>query len=237
MEEAFQTQDFRDQQRRQLERARLLTNSVENAPQYNYLQTPLAKYEEKLFDGRPIMSLIEEAYQRHPDEAVAILDYGCGHNAALRELVGNNTTGIPIQAAGMSAGDPRTEEERLNDTEKRITFIDQETVAFSLPDESYDIIVSKMTFGHLINPLQVMKKLYRALRPEGELFIELRQTSDLAKRFFPNEDESFEPEKMIIDDLVASGIDIKTDGEKFVIRKNSDRYPKNCTLSSTLLAV
>ena len=220
MGEKFLTAEFRDEQRRQFDEARRLTTPAEGEKSYNFLETSLEGYEKSLLDGKSMIDLVAEAHKRHPELPVSVLDYGCGHNIALRQLNENNLGQVPLEVTGMSAGDPRTEEEKQNDSEKNILFIDQQNAAFSLPDNSCDIIVSKMTFGHLANPLQVMKKLYRALRPGGELYIDLRQASDLAKRFWNDENSVVLPEKAVIDDLVNSGIDIRTDSNKFVIRKN-----------------
>lgn len=58
---------------------------------------------------------------------------------------------------------------------------------FKSKPASYDVITLWHVFEHLDNPLTVMKKIYRLLKPGGLLFVEVPQGNSLLRKLFSND--------------------------------------------------
>jgi predicted SAM-dependent methyltransferase len=77
-------------------------------------------------------------------EASIILDIGCGSNKTIPSAIGIDIRPV---ADVISSGD---------------------TIPF--PDNYADIIISRHSFEHLLNPIATLKEWHRVLKPEGEIF-------------------------------------------------------------------
>ncbi len=228
---------FIDLQKRDLEKAKSFTLGYgkpfaygTRLGQYPFLSSDLRTYEEELFNGRQLMGYVQEVADSHKDknEPVRILDYGCGHNVALRELVKQNLSGIKLEAVGISAGDPRTREEKAFDKKNSIQFIDQQDVLLNLPKDRYDIVVSRLAFCHLPNPLETLRTLYKAVRSGGIIRTDFMGLADKFVDETSDYEEAQKKVQQVIADLKQSGIDIEIEvkgeeGEVVVIKKNDVR--------------
>ncbi len=232
---------FRDLQEIHLKNARDLTLNPEESERYACLDTGLEKYEKDLLEGNRLMDFVEQAFNKDKkDQPVRILDYGCGHNVALRELVAdNNNPEIKIEATGVSAGDPRTLEEKEVDESCNIKFIDQTGIFLKLPINTYDIIISRFAFFHLPNPLETLRTLYKSLKIGGIMRIHLRTYTGagLADKFFNDkvsQEDASKIEDRLINDLKKSGIDLELNGRILSVKKNdvNMRFP-NVGLSTS----
>jgi len=214
---------FLEVQKQQMKKARELTVDPERPRgSYTNLSSGLDKYESLLFDGRSLLEVIAEMRDLFPDETINILDFGCGHNSALRELKQKYLGETPIHATGVSAGDPRTQEEKMFDESHQIAFIDKDDDTPSLSLDTYHIIMSRLAVGHLVDPLGALIELYNSLRQNGIMYIDF-SINDLAKKFVRGVEgfrKSIEEARKVIDDVKTEGIDIQSDGKKLVIRKN-----------------
>jgi SAM-dependent methyltransferase len=224
MTEKFSSHGFLKLEKEKLEKARELTVPSEGMQGYGIISSPLEEYEKILLSGRLLSELVKEVHELRPVEPVKILDFGCGKNAALRDLIKQNVSGIEIEATGNSVGDPRSEEQKEFDRENNIKFIDQKEVTVTFPINEYDIILSKMTFGHLPNPLQTLKKLYNSLKIGGIMYVEFptRGWLSLANKFYDmtSYDKAIKQANDFIKELKESGIDIDSNGKRIVIKKN-----------------
>lgn len=53
----------------------------------------------------------------------------------------------------------------------RITFIHDDIIENSIPDEYFDIVIARFVFQHLKNPIKALKEIYRVLKPGGKVVI------------------------------------------------------------------
>lgn len=164
---------------------------------------------------------VREARERHPDQPVRVLDFGCGKNLALADLVEEVAD---VEATGISAGDIRTPEERAEQERRGIRFKDVTESREELPNDYYDLIVSQTTFRHLYDPLAELRKLYRALRRGGELRVgwPFRYIAEKFQQAHENLTTAEADALRFLDVLRASGIDSQYDRQNAVltIRKN-----------------
>ena len=99
-----------------------------------------------------------------------VLDFGCGHGALSVEMAsaGADVYGIDIdtERIGFARNNLR---ERYMDVVDRVRF-DAIEISDVLPDQSFDLAVSKDTFEHVSEIGAVASELYRLLKPGGELW-------------------------------------------------------------------
>lgn len=58
-----------------------------------------------------------------------------------------------------------------NDYGERVTFIHDNIIESSIPDEYFDIIIARFVFQHLSDPIKALKEIYRILKPGGKVII------------------------------------------------------------------
>jgi SAM-dependent methyltransferase len=123
---------------------------------------------------------------------------------------------------GVSVGDPRTSDQRDKDRAAGLRFVEQESETLPFPsDEHFDLIVSRMTFLHLFDPMRVLRQLYRHLEYGGEMRI--HSDALVSQRVFSSNPTSDDAAAMqqVIDQLRAAGIniDVLTNAGYVVVRK------------------
>ena len=57
------------------------------------------------------------------------------------------------------------------DYNERITFIKDDIMDSTIPDNYFDIIIARFVFQHLKEPVSAMKEIYRILKPGGKVII------------------------------------------------------------------
>jgi SAM-dependent methyltransferase len=206
---------FKKAQEENLKEVRNWTTGENSHRQYGNISSDIRSYEYRCGTGESILNIAEKKHAAHPERPVAILDFGCGENQALRELRRETPDDMPIEMTGWSVGDPRNGEDRRFDDAHGIKFADQTKVTETPPTNSYDIIISRMAFTHLPNPLQTMKKLYNALRDDGLLFIDMGRR-ELKFKFKGGEKDL----SVLFRGMKKAGIDFTCDDFRMSIRKN-----------------
>ncbi len=212
--------DVKGRTRAHLEDAKRATEG-ENPPGRNFLtlRSGTETYD-MLFrrDGGIIAYINQRLAHSDTGKPLRILDYGSGANKLGRDL--SSAFGSKITFTGISAGDPRSTEEKDTDQKNRVGFKEQSLVSLPATDEM-DLIVSSTTFVHLPDPLRTLKQLYSRLATGGELRAECC-LGDLVEAFdrSDNLDAESDAETAIIR-LQKLGIDIQMDTERTIIRKNS----------------
>jgi SAM-dependent methyltransferase len=212
--------EFRKAQEKNLKNVRGRTERTSPDGNYGVLRTSLEEYERHICGKKSILDMVKKKRKAHPERPVAILDFGCGENHALRDLREKASDDLPIELTGWSVGDPRKEEDRAFDEAHTIKFIDQKNVTETPPPDSYDFIFSFMAFLHLPNPLQTLKKLYNALRDDGELFVDIGPYLIEGKFVDDGDFYSLAGLHTVMEDMKKAGIDVESDKKHMVIRKN-----------------
>ncbi|MDW8463493.1 MAG: class I SAM-dependent methyltransferase [Geminocystis sp.] len=126
-----------------------------------------------------------------------LLDFGCGTGLVsffLAEDVGH-ITGIDNSKAMVEVFNKKAKENNINAQAYHIELSQEEL------NQNFDVIVSSMTFHHIKYPVDILKKLYRALKEGGCIAV-----AELVK-----EDGTFHEEN---DGVEHFGFEIK-DMEKF----------------------
>lgn len=109
-----------------------------------------------------------------PPNQKHFLDIGCGTGDLLKivESDGWNVSGTEISAIAIEqAGDAFSQKILLGDI-----------LALDLPTNFYDVITSYHVIEHLLNPVDVLSKIYSLLRPNGIAFIETPNLGGLGAR-------------------------------------------------------
>jgi SAM-dependent methyltransferase len=225
--ENFGAPKLSDVKNRMREAQQKANNSTEHAPggeTYPVLNSGLDDYARTLFDEEnTLTTFLEQTAARKHNEPIRVLDYGCGTNRFSRELVERYGHQIALECVGVSAGDPRTAEERGIDKERAVIFINQKDPTISLPGQ-FDLIVSQTTFIHLPDPLRSLKMLYNALNKGGEIHID-HSLEFLAGNFYDgkNADVAFEQANDFITHLRSLGVGVELLENGMIIRKGPAR--------------
>ncbi|MBE6053151.1 MAG: class I SAM-dependent methyltransferase [Clostridium sartagoforme] len=73
------------------------------------------------------------------------------------------------------------------DYNERVTFVNDDIMNSSMPDDYFDIIIARFVFQHLNNPIDALKEIYRILKPGGKVII-IDIDSELWGLTYPNND-------------------------------------------------
>lgn len=141
---------------------------------YN-LGAGLESYNKDIFKTTEItiQSLVSERLSA--GNQVNILFVGCGVGNAARDLVRKFNFADNLIIDEISAGDPRSEEERKFDKARNIKFIDGNLLTYNFEGAKYDFIFSHMCIFHLVDPLMAIKRIHNnLLKPNGELYSDYR---------------------------------------------------------------
>lgn len=97
-----------------------------------------------------------------------VLDAGCGHGNLIEELQEYDLAaihGIDLCPERVQSG-----RERFR-SDPRVQLHQGNLEATGLPEASYDIVVCRYVFEHLVNPQAVLRELTRCLRPGGSFYL------------------------------------------------------------------
>ncbi len=203
---------------------------------YGFLRSSITTYDEHLFPGdESIFDRVRAIHAKHPDRPVRILDFGCGTNAALRELK-ERMPDIMLELVGVSIEDPRDELEKQTDAKLGIQFINvnpKGTMKPSGPEgelrkheskasfvagegEKFDLIITRFALQHIPDVFRVMRGLYQSLEPDGAMHAHIGEYT-AGERFADRgsgtpsyEDYAWGAKDFndTVDELIAQGIDI-----------------------------
>lgn len=73
------------------------------------------------------------------------------------------------------------------DYKERVTFINDDIMNSSMPNDYFDIIIARFVFQHLSDPIAALKEIYRILKPGGKVII-IDVDSELWGLTFPQSD-------------------------------------------------
>ncbi|MGG7143229.1 class I SAM-dependent methyltransferase [Clostridium nigeriense] len=59
----------------------------------------------------------------------------------------------------------------LNNYGNRVTFMQDDIMKSTIPDEYFDIVIARFVFQHLSDPIIALKEIYRILKPGGKVII------------------------------------------------------------------
>ncbi|MGG7059741.1 class I SAM-dependent methyltransferase [Clostridium tertium] len=59
----------------------------------------------------------------------------------------------------------------LNNYGNRVTFMQDDIMKCTIPDEYFDIVIARFVFQHLSDPIIALKEIYRILKPGGKVII------------------------------------------------------------------
>jgi ubiquinone/menaquinone biosynthesis C-methylase UbiE len=120
-----------------------------------------------------------------------VLDIGCGRGAVLisaaKRLPRGRATGVDIWRLRDQTGNTRTAAERnarIEGINERVKFVDADARVLPFPSESFDVVLSNLTFHNIRDAGERARALHeavRVLRPGGQL----RIVDGLANRYTP----------------------------------------------------
>jgi SAM-dependent methyltransferase len=110
--------------------------------------------------GRVFQSLY---FRPYCDETRRVLDFGCGDGTILRSLAAREKIGVEINPVCRDFI-----EQRNVSASPRIRVIDSLP---NVPVNWADVGISNHSLEHVVNPLQILSDLHRALRPGGVLIV------------------------------------------------------------------
>jgi len=123
----------------------------------------------KMFDKSLKKQLKVAALQKHfgPLEGKKCLLVTCGDN--------NGATNYHLRAAGGEWTWGDFEDNSIAEMEQllgeKVNLYDKETGKISLPDHSFDLVVTIDVHEHLADPIPVSKELYRIVKKEGKVVV------------------------------------------------------------------
>ncbi|MEE2644834.1 MAG: methyltransferase domain-containing protein [Myxococcota bacterium] len=133
-------------------------------------------------------ALLEEVGLKSSDQ---MLDLGCGPGyfseriveAFIDESLGGEVIGVDIDPALLSLAESRVDARRAEGASLPLRFLVGAGQSIPLPDQSVDLVYARFLFQHLSEPMQVLKEIFRVLRPGGKLA--LIDTDDGALLTYP----------------------------------------------------
>jgi len=125
-------------------------------------------------DAPLTMELCTEAAKYINPQAKELLDIGCGAGnytlKMLSKIPGLNCTLNDLSMPMLQ----RAKERATQETNGKITIIQEDMRNLNLPDEHFDIVLAAATFHHLRDDADwelVFGKIYKALKPGGSIWI------------------------------------------------------------------
>ncbi len=109
-------------------------------------------------------------------DQMELIDIGTGTGLLLINFVDKvkHITGVDNSAGMLEMLKNKLELNKINNVSLKLYEADTE----SLPENSYDLAVSNMTFHHIIKPNDFLKQVYSSLKPGGKICIADLETED-----------------------------------------------------------
>lgn len=155
-----------------------------------------------------------------------LLDFGCGTGLVSLSLLPDTgyLTGADTSAGMLDIFQKKID--RLNLTNCKLVQIDTDEIPFK--PESFDVIISTMTFHHIPRTAEMIRKLYELLKPNGQIAIIDLDTEDGTFHIHGNEGVvhfGFDREEMKKRLNEAGFSDTKTETAYTVRRDTGREYP------------
>jgi enediyne biosynthesis protein CalE5 len=127
--------------------------------------------------GRAITAvLLEQASLRHGD---TVLDVGAGYgepglSAAAAVGPSGSVTCLDISGDMLGFAERRAHQAGLTN----VSFVEADIEGHALPDEAFDVVLSRAALMYASDPLSTLRRLRSALRPDGRLAVAVWATPD-----------------------------------------------------------
>nr|BDT28419.1 class I SAM-dependent methyltransferase [Bacteriovorax sp. HI3] len=118
----------------------------------------------------PQYSIKDETATLDIPKNAKVLDAGCG-TGVLARYVKHQFPDAEVHGFDYSELRVSEANKRNKETHNKITFFHDNIEKLDIPENSYDVVVSRYVIEHLPNPQAAIKELYRVLKPGGKLFI------------------------------------------------------------------
>ena len=99
-----------------------------------------------------------------------LLDIGCGTGVFAQRVVQNQPQ-AEIWAVDLSGNMMQQGVERMHATNSSVRFVQADSEALPLADESFDVVTCANSFHHYPNQSHAVAEMHRVLRPDGRLMI------------------------------------------------------------------
>ncbi|SRR5258708_55124 len=227
----FTVSDLKKQEEIQAIQALLSTTAaIGTDRRYHTLDAGLREYSLDLFGNQTrLLELVKSKISFKKDLPLRILVLGAGSGKMARDLclgLGNESNRVNILE--ISLGDPRNQEEKDFDKNNNIKFVQGDIGEIKLKNSSLDLVISRMFMLHMIDPMRVTKKIYRALTFGGEFYSDFQFGRDFATKFrSDNERSQEEKAQLTILEATKNGSFISIDYNGMYLRKNRKRLSFN----------
>jgi ubiquinone/menaquinone biosynthesis C-methylase UbiE len=124
------------------------------------------------------LRMVVQAAEPHPDDK--LLDVACGGGlivCAFAPLV-RHATGIDMTPAMLDHARRLSQERSISN----VTFKQDDASALTYPDRSFDIVTTRFSFHHFLEPLAVLREMRRICVPDGRIVVvDMYASEDPAK--------------------------------------------------------
>lgn len=118
----------------------------------------------------PQYSIRNETQRLHIKSGSKVLDAGCG-TGLLSRYIYDSYSSLTIDAFDYSELRVAEAKKRIKGSPYKINFFQDNIQQMSLPDKTYDVIVSRYVIEHLPEPKLAIHEMARLLKPGGMLYI------------------------------------------------------------------
>lgn len=140
--------------------------------------------ERYILTGRPSIRIRTETVQEFLQDLHfnAILDIGCGDGSLSIPLLSaaNRLTLLDLSSGMLSMARSRVPE-TLRD---RVELVNEDFIVAELPEREYDLILCVGVLAHVDNPLEVVNKIARLIKPGGSVIAENADAGHLLSRLW-----------------------------------------------------
>jgi 2-polyprenyl-3-methyl-5-hydroxy-6-metoxy-1,4-benzoquinol methylase len=118
------------------------------------------------------------AYDPYLRPGARLLDIGCGDGHLLRQI--GDAAGFPLTLEGVELAGDAVAAARAHG----ITVYPGRIEEVELPEAAFDLVIMNQLIEHVRDPVDVLRRVARALAPAGHLFLETPNVDSLDARLF-----------------------------------------------------